>query len=125
MSYFWSLMNYDLLADQAFMEEVYAGDQDLAIETLREFLINIDEDYACLMGFYEGEGCSCEDVHKVLHRIKPSLYYVGLKEIYNETTKLMDMLRSSSAHPDRSFLNEYLDKLHFQIEQVRAYAHRF
>ncbi len=125
LNHVYLVMAYDILSNQVFMDEVFAGDRDLAIETLQEFLVTIDDDYACLVSFSEDKECTCEDVKKLLHRIKPSLYFVGLQDIYQETVDFMDMLHKSDVKPDRQFLKDYLGRLKNNIEEVRAYASQF
>lgn len=115
-------MTYSLLDNQDLIHGIYGGDTELAIETLNEFVDSIDLEMESLNSFLISDNTDWEEVYKILHKLKPSLYYIGMDKDYQAMNYFLQPLSTGNVDQilAEKIRNHYIE-LKQSIEEVKAY----
>lgn len=97
------------LYDLSLLENISKGKPEMMIEMLETFVARTDEELmqlkqCCLLKDWENS-------RKIVHKMKPSISYLGMKEIENKITNVQRIVKEEKNYENLDREIEYIEKL--------------
>ncbi len=108
---------YKLLENTALIINYYAGDVELARRSLFEFVDEVDDDLDLLLEYYERSSFDNQKVFILVHKLKPSFFYMGLEKLYDETCVFLDLIKNN--HEKERIYISYKSLVQNILEEIR------
>ncbi len=112
-----------LLENTELITNYYGGDLELAKNSLKDFVDNIDYDIDALMNLNALETFDSSEFRKRIHNIKPSIFYMGLETLYAHTETVLQTIKTSTDQEQLfASFSEYFSILREEVEKLKEYA---
>ncbi len=113
---------YNLLSKKDHVHTYFGGSEDLALETLKSFVEQSDEEFKKIDAFLASEDPEISDIFVVLHSLKPVIFYLGLQQSYEKLEASVEKIRGShDLAKAKPLIGEVSLMLKNDVKEMRTY----